>query len=275
MLGCKYCHMAMGPKGPDFTRLLAGGFEVREKFGTWRSPNITQSKDTGIGAWTDEQIAMAIRQGVRPDGTQLYPVMPYLNFNRMTDDDVNALVAYLRTVPAVENDVAPNDLDLAQPTAPMPTSAPDPVRDPIKHGEYLVTIMNCSMCHTPAGKDGLPDRTKQFAGGVEIEIPMLGTGKLYASNITSDPVTGIGAWSDAEIAKGVRAPGVGGARIQAYLTGANEMSETDLAAMAAYLKTIPPIRNPVPKSTFKAKEWVDLLATSGTAAHVPQITAQR
>ena len=252
MLGCAYCHMAMGPHGPDFSRPLAGGFEVQERAGTWRSPNITQHKGSGIGAWTDDQIAAAIREGVRPDGTQLYPVMPYINYNRMTDQDVNALVAYLRTVPAIDNVVAPNgELKLSRPRAPKPTSTPDPVDDPVKHGEYLVTIMNCSMCHTPAGKDGLPDLTRQFAGGVAIEIPMLGTGTLVASNITSDPSTGIGAWSQAEVERAVKVPGVGGARIQSFLTGWNQMSAIDLAAIAAYLRTIPPVANAVPRSTFR------------------------
>jgi mono/diheme cytochrome c family protein len=274
MLGCKYCHMATGPKGPDFDRPFAGGFEVRETFGTWRSPNITPSKDSGIGAWTDAQIAAAIREGRRPDGTHLYPVMPYLSFNRMTDDDTNALVAYLRTVSAVDNAVAPNDLALPQRPAAAPTNTADAVADPVRHGEYLVTIMNCGMCHTPSGPDGMPDPSKQFAGGVEIEIPMLGTGTLYAGNITSDPTTGIGKWSQAEVEHAVKTPGVGGARVQAYLTGSNRMTDRDLAAIAAYLRTIPPIKNKVPESSFKAMGWMDALAGSRTG-ELPQITARR
>jgi mono/diheme cytochrome c family protein len=284
ILGCKYCHAAVGASGPDFSHPFAGGFEVQEKLGTWRAPNITQDPRTGIGAWTDTDIATAIREGVRPDGTHLYPIMPYLNFNRLTDDDLNALIAYLRTVPGVNNAVATNtDLALPRPLAPEPTNAADVVADPVKHGEYLVTIMNCGMCHTPLGPDGMPDVTRQFAGGVEIEIPKLGAGTLYSSNITSDPDTGIGTWTDAELEQAVRVPGVGGGRIELYLTGKNPMAEVDLAAIVAYLKTIPPVKNAVPKSDFRT-EFAKSFGRSGndgrdrTVAHVaelPVATAQR
>ncbi|MFT3695936.1 MAG: c-type cytochrome [Kofleriaceae bacterium] len=250
--GCVYCHAGVGTNGPDFSHPMSGGFEVREKFGTWRSPNITQDTRSGIGTWTDVEIAAAIREGVRPDGTQLYPVMPYLDFNRMTDADTNALVAYLRTVPAVDHVVAANELALPQLRAPKPTNAVDPVGDPVKHGEYLVRIMSCGMCHTPLGADGTPDRTKQFAGGVEIEIPKLGIGKLYSSNITSDRETGIGAWTDEQLARAIRMPGVGGGRLEQYMTGNNPMTSEDLASIAAYVKTIAPVRNVVPHSDFKA-----------------------
>ena len=266
MLGCRFCHMAMGDAGPDFARPFAGGFEVHESFGTWRAPNITQDPRTGIGSWTDAAIVAAIREGVRPDGTRLYPVMPYASYNRMTDEDAHALVAFLRTVPAIDHAVEPNaELALPRPVVAKPPNVPDPVADPTRHGEYLVTIMACTMCHTPSGPDGLPDPRKPFAGGVAIELPMLGTGTLYASNITSDRSTGIGAWSRAELDDAVRTPGVGGARIQAYLTHWNGMSASDLAAIVAYLATIPPIENAVPRSTF----------TPGVADRGRPITARR
>src|SRR5262245_15787821 len=83
---CLVCHTAMGAQGPDMANVGGGGLEMKEKFGTWRSPNITPDKTTGIGSWTDDQIAAAIREGVRPDGKQLTPIMPYMNFNVMTDD---------------------------------------------------------------------------------------------------------------------------------------------------------------------------------------------
>ena len=257
MLGCGSCHMAIVDKVPDFTRQFAGGMEVQEKFGTWRAPNITQHKGSGIGGWTDEQIAAAIREGVRPDGGKLYPIMPYLNYNRMTDDDVKALVAFLRTVKPIDNVVAPNkDLKIPQPPAAKPANAPDPTGDPVKHGEYLVTLMHCSMCHSPMGKDGMPDMTKPFAGGFEMELPMLGTGKLYGPNITSDPTTGIGSWSAADVEKSVkfltrRDGTIIQGPMQLYLAGWSKITDPDLHAIGAYVKTIPPIRNKVPKSTFK------------------------
>jgi hypothetical protein len=257
LMGCGYCHMPMGPTGPDFARLYAGGLEVTEVFGTWRSPNITPDKASGIGGWTDEQIIAAIREGVRPDGGQLYPIMPYLNYNRMTDADAKALVAFLRSVPPIENVVAPTkDLTLPKIPAPKPANAPDLVDDPMKHGEYLVTLMHCNMCHTPMGKDGVPDLTKMFAGGFEMELPPLGTGKLYGPNLTSDPETGLGKWSVEDIAKSVKTMlRPDGTLIQGpmqfYLAGWSRLEDKDLTAIATFIKAIPPIKNKVPKSTFK------------------------
>lgn len=257
LMGCGFCHMPMGPQGPDFARAFAGGLEVPEVFGTWRSPNITPHPGTGIGTWTDEQILAAIREGVRPDGSQLYPIMPYLNYNRMTDADGKALVAFLRSLPPIENVVAPTkDLKLPKIPAPKPGNAPDPVDDVAKHGEYLVTLMHCNMCHTPMTKDGAPDMTKMFAGGFEMELPMLGTGKLYGSNLTSDPETGLGKWSVADIEKAVKTlTRPDGTLIQGpmqfYLAGWSKLEDKDLTAIATFVKAIPPIKNKVPKSTFK------------------------
>jgi mono/diheme cytochrome c family protein len=259
MLGCPFCHVKGGPKGPDFTQRFAGGLEIPDKFGTWRSPNITPHKGSGIGGWTDAEIAAAIREGVRPGGKQLYPIMPYLNYNRMTDDDVKAIVAYLRTLPAIDNVVQPNTkLKLPQPEAPKPTNAPDPTGDPLKHGEYLVTLMHCNMCHTPAGKDGMPDMTKQYAGGFEMELAMLGTGKLYGANITSDPETGIGKWTQADVETAMKTlvrpdKTIIQGPMQFYLTGWSQMKDEDLKAIATYVKQIAPLVNKVPKSTFKPK----------------------
>ena len=256
MLGCPFCHMPMGPKGPDFSRPFAGGMEVPEAFGTWRAPNITQHKGSGIGNWTDEQIMAAVREGVRPDGSSMYPIMPFMNYNRMTDDDAKALVAFLRTVAPIDNVVPPTkDLKMPKMAAAKPANAPDEVNDPLKHGEYLVTLMHCNVCHTPMTTRG-PDMGKQFAGGMEFEIPFLGTGKLYGPNITSDPETGIGKWTQADIEKAVKTMTRPDGTIiqgpmQFYLAGWSKLEPRDLTAIATYVKAIAPIKNKVPKSTFK------------------------
>lgn len=257
MLGCPFCHMPMGPKGPDFSRPYAGGLEVTEPFGTWRAPNITPHKGSGIGTWTDVQIMAAIREGVRPDGSKLFPIMPYPNYNRMTDDDATALVAFLRSVPAVDNVVAPTkDLKLPQIPAPKPANAPDPVDDPVKHGEYLVTLMHCNNCHAAVSKDGIPDMTRPFSGGMKMELPMIGTGVLHASNITSDKATGIGSWTEDQVAAAIktltRPDGtVIQGPMQFYLAGWSRMEDRDLKAIAAFVKQIPADKNKVAKSTFK------------------------
>ena len=204
MLGCPFCHMPMGPKGPDFSRAFAGGMEVPEKFGTWRAAqHHASTRAAASAAGRDEQIIAAFREGVRPTAGSCIRSCRTSTTTVMTDDDAKALVAFLRTVPAIDNVVAPTkDLKMPQIPAPKPANAPDQVDDPVKHGEYLVTLMHCNMCHAAPGKDGIPDvMGRPFSGGMEFELPpMMGTGKLYAANITSDKATGIGKWTEEQIA---------------------------------------------------------------------------
>ncbi len=255
LTGCALCHTAFGPKGPALDKMWAGGLEVPEAFGTWRTPNISQDKKTGIGGWTDQEIINAVREGKRPDGSMLYPIMPYPFYNRMSDTDVKALVAYLRTVPAIENAVAGNDLKLPKMPVPAATGADSPT-EPVKRGEYLTTIMHCAACHTEMGPEG-PNMAKWMAGSpVPMEMPQLGEGKLYASNITPHPTTGIGSWTDAEITAALRemkhkdgSPIMG--PMQMYLMGWAKIPDADMSAIVAFLRTLPPVDNAIPKSTFK------------------------
>lgn len=254
---CLVCHTAVGPSGPDLANLGAGGFEMEEKFGTWRSPNITPDKGTGIGNWTDEQIAAAIREGVRPDGTQLSPMMPYMNYNGMTDDDVKALVTFLRTLKPVERVVAKSELKLEGMKAPKPANQA-PGDDPLKQGEYFANIMLCNHCHwtpnkqftAPAGPD------KMYSGGLPMELPPLGTGTLFASNITSDPNTGIGKWTEEQIFTAIKTmqrpdgKPIFGPMMFMQSTW-SQLEDKDLKNVAAFIKKLPPVKNKVAKSTFK------------------------
>ena len=260
MFGCPVCHMGFGEKGPDFSKPFSGGMEVTEAFGTWRAPNITPHKGSGIGTWKVEDVMAAVREGVRPDGSHMFPIMPYPNYNRMTDDDARAIATYLLQVPAIDHVVAPNkDLKMPQVSVPKPENKPDPVADPVKHGEYLVTIMHCNNCHATPGKDHMPDLAGHpFGGGMVMELAFLGEGKLNAANITSDKETGIGKWTDADIVKVLktmtRPDGtiIQGA-MQFYQAGWATLQDKDLAAIAAFIKTIPADKNKVPKSTFKPR----------------------
>ncbi len=258
--GCPVCHMGFGDKGPDFSKPFSGGMEVPEAFGTWRAPNITPHKGSGIGTWKVEDVMAAVREGVRPDGSHLFPIMPYPNYNRMTDDDARAVATYLLQVPAIDHVVAPNkDLKLPQIPVPKPENKPDPVDDPVKHGEYLVTIMHCNNCHATPGKDGSPDMMRHpFGGGLVMELPFLGEGKLHVANITSDKETGIGKWTEADIMKAMKTMTRPDGTIiqgpmQFYQAGWSTLADKDLAAIAAFIKTIPAEKNKVPKSAFKPR----------------------
>jgi mono/diheme cytochrome c family protein len=253
--GCLVCHTALGPAGPDFANAGAGGLEMPDAVvGTWRSPNITPDKASGIGSWTDDQIARAIREGTRPDGTQLYAIMPFPFYNRMTDADVKAVVAYLRTLKPVDRVVAPNKkLQVPQPAVPPPANTPDLATDPVKHGEYLAALMLCGHCHmTPKEPDHL------FSGGLDLTISTLGTGKLYAPNITPDKDTGLGAWTEdnlyVTLKTMVRPTGKAILPPMSFLhTGWSQLEEADLRAVAAYIHQVPAIKHAVLPSTFVLK----------------------
>lgn len=253
--GCVVCHTAIGPDATPF----AGGLVVTEgELGTWRSPNITPDKKTGIGDWTDEQIIAAVREGRRPDGTTMYPMMPYMNYRVMSDDDATALVAFLRSLPPAENQVEGSEMKLPQIPQPKVNKVPNPA--PEKRGEYLVGLMHCVVCHTPMTPMG-PDMGKAFAGGMEMPVPpemaFMGTGTMVSPNITSDPKTGLGKWTEEDIVKaiveGKKKDGkpIYGPMGFYSMFAWKDLKPEDAKAAAAFIKSLPPIVNKVPKSTFK------------------------
>jgi mono/diheme cytochrome c family protein len=267
--GCVLCHTPMqdGAMAPDMTKLFAGGGKFPDVFGTWTPPNITPDPETGIGKWSDEDVIKAMRQGVRPDGTVLHPIMPYMGYHAMTDDDAKAIVAFLRNgvKPVVNKVELSTDLKRPPEGLPAPTGNKDDTADPLKHGEYLVTLMHCAMCHSPPkgkGKDLQFDMSKPFAGGFAMEFPPemgMGTGVLYTPNITSDEETGIGKWTEADVVKALRTltrpdgrPIMG--PMQMYAGAWNQITDEDMAAIAKYVKSIPAIKNKVPASTYKPPE---------------------
>ena len=249
---CAVCHTAAGPEGPDVKHLFAGGLEAHDVFGTWRGPNITPDVTTGIGAWTDEQIAAAIREGVRPDGSRLYPIMPYMLFNAMTDADVKAVVAFLRSLPPVERVVArTTDLAMPKTAAPKPANLADDVKDPVAHGKYLASIMLCSHCHATLDKTGaLAGPDQAFTGGLPMEFPP-GSGTVFARNITSDPETGLGSWTEEQVfnvlktmtkpdGKLLRGP------MLVMQGGWSQLDDKDLHAVSQFVKALPPVKHKVP-----------------------------
>ncbi len=255
---CAVCHTALLPTGgQDTAKAYAGGLDIPEGKTVLHVPNISMSKSSGIGAWTDDQIVAGVREGLRPDGSHMHPLMPFMNYNRMTDADARALVTYLRTLPAIDNVVDSNPKPAHDVEAPKPANAADVTDDKVKHGEYLATLMHCNACHTPFGPKG-PDMARAYAGGSTIEFPAMGTGILYTSNLTSDPETGLGKWTEAQIAAAVKTMmRPNGKMILGpmlfYQAQWSKLTDDDLAAVAAFIKQLPPIKNAVPASTFKMK----------------------
>jgi mono/diheme cytochrome c family protein len=253
--GCG-CHTV--PKG----QINAGGRKYDGPFGTVYSTNITPDKQTGIGAWTDDQIIAAIRLGRRPNGERLLPVHPFPVFNGMAEEDLRALVAFLRTTPAVNRINEPKKITVPlfesvflpawlAAFAPRETPPPKAPASGIARGEYLVkAVGHCGECHTPRTMTMASDNSRFLAGTAK------GPEDQAVPNITPDPDTGIGKWSVEEIADylggglkpdGDVAGGLMGEVIEGTLAGYKHMSRADLVAIAQYLKSIPAVRNKIGK----------------------------
>jgi mono/diheme cytochrome c family protein len=253
--GCA-CHS--DPKGTQH----AGGRAFPIPFGTVYSTNLTADKETGLGGWTDQQIADAITKGIRRDGSRSLPVMPYGPYSGMTQDDVKALIAFLRTLKPVSNPTTE-----LQASVPMLrsvaaegwlkafgqffTAPPMAPKSGIDRGKYLSEhVAICGDCHTPRSSIGVPNRSMYMAGAGK-DIGPLGE---RVPNITPDNETGIGAWKREEIAHllitGTK-PDLDYVRglmydvIQGTSHGYRNMSREDALAIADYLKSIPAIKHKV------------------------------
>lgn len=250
--GCGNCHSTRGRDGQLKPGMeMAGGFLLEEKIMTAFAPNLTPDKETGIGAWTDAQIVTAIREGRRPDGRILGPPMPFYLYRDVSDDDMAAIVAYLRSIKPVRNKVPPSQYRMPLPPAwgpPItgPVAAP-PKSDKVAYGAYLAGPMgHCIDCHTPMAEGGRRDfANRTGAGGFLLVGPY---GEVVSANITPHPETGIGTWTDAQIKRaiteGVRADGRALSPPMGYAFYKTMRGE-DLDALVAYLRSLKPVDNKV------------------------------
>ena len=214
--GCA-CHTP-----PDAVGLNAGGQKFDLFIGVVYSRNITPDPETGIGKWTAAQVTNAIRRGERPDGSKLFPIHPYKYLGSIADDEVEALVAYLKSVTPIKSSVPARSLKIPVPSLTIPTASKVAPRDGLARGAYL-------------------------AGGP-------GPQRSLAANITPHVETGIGGWTEAQIARFLRT-GVKPSGHEAFSlmrtviigtsAGFKDLSEADAAAIARYLKTVPAIENRV------------------------------
>ena len=246
--GCFSCHTAAGG------RELAGGRALATPFGTFYSPNITPDPETGIGRWTDAQFLRALREGVRPDGANYFPVFPYPSFTGITDGDALAIKAYLFSLPPVRQHNRPHDVAFPFSWRFMQTVwkllffKPGPFQaDPqqsaaYNRGAYLVTALaHCGECHTPRDFLGATKSAQRLAGTPD------GPDGQLVPNITPDPDTGIGKWEKDDIVELLKTgttpeqSKVKGAMREAVQDGLKYLSEGDREAIADYLLTQPPI----------------------------------
>jgi mono/diheme cytochrome c family protein len=228
--------------------------------------NITPDRETGIGAWTDGEIVRAIREGIRKDNTVLFPIMPVDPLSGLSDDDVLAIVAYLRTLPPVRNQVPAREVSLFAKTlmtvgmiGPMPEHRAPVTAPPraisVEYGKYVARhAALCSDCHTPRNlMNGDFYYDSLLAGGSfkfgEAPDPVAS----YAPNITPDSATGIGNWTESEfltmMRSGLGRDGKVRTRHMPYaFTGLWDSLE--LRAVYTFIRSLPPVKRTVPPSTY-------------------------
>lgn len=255
--GCSYCHSPhnWSAPGTPFVAGMEGAGEIlpyADLPGRIVAPNLTPDPETGAGRWTDDQLARAIREGVGHDGRALFPIMPYSHYREMTDEDVASVVVYLRSLPAVRNPVPPTEIIF--PVKYLIRSVPKPLTSPVnepsssdlaKRGARLVNLAGCVDCHTPQVRgENVPGL--DFAGGFPFAGPW---GFVASENITPDP-SGISYYDEALFLE-VMHTGQVKARalspvmpIKVY----KNLTDDDLKAMFAYLRTLRPLKHRVDNS---------------------------
>lgn len=255
--GCASCHATPGQD--DKTR-LGGGLGLHSPFGTFYVPNISPHPRDGIGSWSQADFIRAMREGLTPDGRHYYPSFPYTSYQRMTPDDLADLFAHLKTLPQVEgrarDHALPFPFDIRRSLGAWKlafldgqTFKPDPSRSAEwNRGAYLVEGPgHCAECHSPRTLAGNIPADRRFAGGPDPE----GQGG-FIPNITPDE-SGLKAWSKADIAELLKTgftpeyDSVGGS-MAAVIRNTSQLTDADRAAMAEYLKSLPPrVSPPRPK----------------------------
>jgi hypothetical protein len=252
LLGCMYCHSehdAGLPGAPPKIETLASGrlLVSDPDLGTLYSANITPDRETGIGNWTDDEVARAIREGVDKNGRALFPIMPYDNFRYLSDDDLAAVIVYIRSLPPIRNSVPKPKINF--PINRLVLSVPEPVTEPVKdpefptlvdRGRYLVRLASCAGCHTPVDSRGQPKANLEFAGGVILKDF---NGKSISSlNLTTDP-SGIPYYDEAIFIKTIRTGQIGARLINPVMPWGvfRNLNDDDLKAIFAFIHTLKPV----------------------------------
>ena len=238
-----------GMGGEDIGAFEGGGFVPAR--------NITPDKETGIGRWTDGEIFRAIASGVDKNGKSIAPMMPYMGYARMDKEDVLSIIAYIKTLKPVKNQIPERNLSFPLslivriiPAEPTFSKLPD-TKDKIKTGEYYAGA--CFSCHTPFEK-GKPNMEMLFAGGREFPLP---DGSIIrSSNLTPDKETGIGNLSKEQFiekfrfyknAANLNPQERGFTTVMPWYDIANFFKEEDLSAIYDFLQTLPVKKNVVVK----------------------------
>ena len=241
---CVSCHTAQG--GQPF----AGGLRMDTPFGYLLTPNITPDAASGIGSWSADDFYRALHHGVNKRGQDMFPVMPFDFYTRITREDSDAIYAYLRSVAPVKNAVVVNHLRFPfnqrwsmavwrELYFNEGTFKPDPAKSSAwNRGAYLVEgLGHCSACHSPRNALGGIEKDKAFTGAT--------IDGWFALNLTSELHTGLGSWTAEQIATYLKTGAAAGKTTslgpmaEVVKNSTSYMNDADLLAMGAYLKDLP------------------------------------
>jgi mono/diheme cytochrome c family protein len=284
VVGCMECHSERDWKthgAPELAGMVGGGWDVpyeeNHMPGKVYASNISSDPEHGIGAWSDDEIARAIREGVSRDGKPLF-MMPYQAFHNMSDEEVASVVVYLRTVKPVKNKQERTEIIVPvrwfMKGMTMPITEPRPEADvstPEKRGKHLVDVSGCFGCHTPVNErhEFLPGM--DWAGGQEFRGPW---GLTRSANLTPD-ASGIAHYDEALFIRTMRTGNIGGRRLSPLMSWNHfrKMTDEDLKAIWAFLRTVKPVANdvkrePVPemKDNPEVNEHPEAVAAEGAGA---------
>jgi mono/diheme cytochrome c family protein len=254
--GCLFCHSDLDPaiEGlPPKAGLVGAGRPFTAEDMPWlTAPNLTPDQETGAGRWSDDMLARAIREGIGHDDRTLFPLMPYQNFARMSDEDLASVISYIRSLPAVRRE---NPMTtIAFPVNRLINSVPRPIEGsvpapdlstPEKRGEYLVTLASCGDCHSPMDATGQFVPGMQFAGGNSFKY---GDARPLraAMNLTPAP-SGIPYYNEALFVETIRTGRVRERQISDVMPWGHyrHMTDEDLRSIFAFLKTLKPVDHTV------------------------------
>ena len=248
--GCSSCHAVPGQ--PERLK-LGGGLAIKSPFGTFYAPNISPDPADGIGKWTEVEFSRAVTEGISPAGYHYFPAFPYTSYQHARPEDVRDLFAYLKSLEPVSGKVREHDV-------PFPFNIrrnigiwkllfmdhqpfmPDPARPASwNRGAYLVgSLGHCAECHSARNFLGGIIAAQRFAGGPNPE------GEGWVPNITQK---GIGEWSEKDISyfleTGEMPDGdTAGGSMARVIKNTSRLSSQDRAAMAEYIKSLPPVEGP-------------------------------
>src|SRR6267142_6669306 len=240
---CASCHTA------DPSRPFAGGKRIDTPFGAIYSPNLTPDRETGLGAWSDEEFYRALRFGVARDGSRYYPAFPYPNFTRLTRQDILAIRAYLATLTPIKNASRAPELRwplnyrvlmrgwnwlFFKPGILMPDQQKSAEWN---RGRYLVEgLAHCGACHTPKNIFGADRRGQAFGGGL--------VAGMFAPRLDGAERSGLKSWSVEDIAEYLQSARnglshAGPLMSEVVVNSTSKMSDDDIRAIATYLKALP------------------------------------